>query len=199
MTVSNAPWPVVPPMNTNSSPLMDTVPHYPASFPLPDRQPYAYGVDMGVVRSQMAAGNARQRRLYRFQPHMLQLSFHLRFEDLYEWQNWVSAWAYSWFALPVSTKYAGGPPIPSSIRPEVVRFTSDLAVTMEGWDYVAVTVAAEMSIDAEVRNPPIGVSGWVIGGTPAGPSDAWMIGGTPASPSPDWAIGGTPDLPSSLV
>lgn len=179
--------------------LAANVPRYPRDFVIPDRQPYAYGVDMGVVRSQMAAGNARQRRLYNIMPHAFGLSFHMRIEELFLWQAWVNAHAYSWFTLPVSTMYAGTPPTPSNIRYEVLRFTSDLAVTMEGWNWVSVAVSAELAPDAFANLPPIGVGPWIIGGTPGDPNSAqWVIGGTPAAPSPEFAIGGTPAVPSSL-
>lgn len=196
------------PINTMNQPLnadpvsalAASVPQYPADFVVPDRQPYAYQVDMGVVRSEMAAGNARQRRAYRIMPHYLALSFHMRIEELYLWQNWINQFGYDYFLCPVSVMYAGGPPAPANMRREVLRFTSDLQITMDGWNFVGVTVAAELSNDAQTANPPIGLGGWIVGGTPADPNSLqWYVGGTPAAPSPAWATGGTPGAPSSLV
>lgn len=176
------------------------LPHYPADFVIPDRQPYAYTVDMGVVRSAMAAGNARQRRIYNIMPHALALSFHMRIEELAIWQSWVNANAYSWFRCPVSTMYAGAPPTPGNIRNEILRFTGDLQITSDGWNWVGVAVTAELSPDAFAFFPPVAAGGWIVGGTPAAPNSAlWFIGGTPAAPSPAWAIGGTPAFPSSVV
>jgi hypothetical protein len=179
--------------------LLADLPRYPGNFPVPDREPYSYAVDMGVVRSEMAAGNSRQRRAYKVMPHYLSLSFHMRIEELYLWQNWIDAFGYEWFVCPVSTMYAGGPPVPANLRDEVLRFTSDLAIGMEGWDWVSVTVAAELSGDAQASNIGYGTHGWVIGGTPADPSVDWIIGGTPAAPSPDWVIAGTATFPASLL
>lgn len=180
--------------------LAASVPEYPAEFPIPDRQPYAYSVDMGVIRSEMAAGNARQRRAYRVMPHAFGLSFHLRFEELTLWQNWVNAYGYSWFLCPVSTMYAGLPPEPENLRYEVLRFTGNLDVQSEGWDWAAVSVAAELAPDAEAANPGPGAAGWIISGTPATPSGAaWYIGGTPGEPSPGVVAGGTPALPSGFA
>lgn len=180
-------------------PMAAAVPSYPEIFVIPDRQPYSYKVDMGVIRSEMAAGNARQRRAYRIMPHALALSFHMRIEELYLWQNWINEFAYSYFLCPVSTMYAGGPPVAGNIRYEVLRFTSDLQVQMEGWDWVSVQVGAELSNDAQANNPPIGINPWIVGGTPAAPNSAlWYVGGRPLSPSPAWATAGTPAFPSSL-
>lgn len=196
----NAPTPPFAPSRPfprSTSGMAATAPAYPATFVIPDRQPYSYSVDMGIIRSEMAAGNARQRRAFTNMPHALSLSFHMRIEELWYWQNWVNTYAYSWFLCPVSTMYAGGPPAPSNLRYEVLRFTSDLQVAMDGWDWVAVTVAAELSANAESH---IDFGDWIIGGTPAAPnSDLWHIGGTPADPSPEWALAGTPARPSSLV
>ncbi len=175
-----------------------SVPKYPDAFAVPDRAPYSYQVDMGVVRSQMAAGNSRQRRLYKIMPHYLALSFHMRFEELYFWQRWVNQFAYEFFACPVSTMYAGGPPHPSNMRHEVLRFTGDLAIAMDGWNWATVTVSAELSGDAFAELLPIGWAPWIVGGTPENPNSAtWYVGGTPAAPSPDWVIGGDPGNPSS--
>jgi len=172
---------------------------YPSSFPVPDRQPYAYAVDMAVVRSDFSAGNARQRRAFRNMPHAFALSFHMRIEELFFWQNWVNANAFDWFHCPVSTMYAGGPPEAENLRHEILRFTSDLNVQMDGWNWVSVTVAAELSGDAFATLTPWGAGGWIIGGTPGDPSIDWIIGGTPGAPSPDWVIPGTPAFPAILV
>ena len=72
-------------------------PTYPGDFPLPDRAPYSIAVDMGVVRSDMAAGNSRQRRMFTNMPQMFGLSFKLHTAELADWQNWVNDNAYRWF------------------------------------------------------------------------------------------------------
>lgn len=187
------------PIPRSPSALAASVPRYPADFPIADREPYSYRVDMGVVRSEMAAGNARQRRAYSIMPHSFALSFHMRVEELYLWQNWINAHGFAWFLCPVSTMYAGSPPAAANLRYEVLRLTSDLQVSMNGWDWVGVTVAAELANDAQAINPPIGLGGWIIGGTPAAPSTDWIIAGTPAAPSPVWVLAGTAEFPSSLA
>lgn len=180
-------------------PPADGFPAYPLDFPIADRVPYSLGVDMGVIRSEFAAGNARQRRLYRAMPTALALQFHMRFDALYLWQNWINANGFDWFYCPVSTMYAGGPPNPDNMRYELLRFTGDLAITADGWNYAAVTVTAELSPLAEAMNPGGASGGWIIGGTPASPSGGWIIGGTPITPPPDTITGGTPAFPSSLA
>jgi hypothetical protein len=173
-------------------------PQYPATFPIPNRQPYGYGVDMGVVRSDFAAGNARQRRAFRTMPTALALSFSMRIEDLYTWQNWVNANAFDWFACPVSTMFAGSPPTPGNTRFELLRFTSDLSVQMEGFNWVAIQVAAELAPDAQAANPGWGAGGWIVGGTPASPSPDWVIGGSPVGPSTGAIIAGSPAIPATF-
>lgn len=176
----------------------DALEIYPTVFPIPDRQPYSYSVDMGLVRSEFAAGNSRQRRQYNTMPHMLALAFHLRVEELFLWQTWVNQFAYTWIHCPVSTMYAGQPPDPVNLRYETLRFASDIAVAMDGFDWLAITVAAELSNDAHSSAPPIGLGGWIIGGKPATPSPIWTLAGTPAAPSPDWIEAGTPADPASF-
>jgi hypothetical protein len=180
--------------------LLAAAPVYPADFPIADRSPYTIAVDMGVIRSQMAAGNTRQRRAYRTMPHALALAFHMRVEHLFAWQQWINEFAYSWISMPVSTMYAGEPPTDSSIRREILRFTGDLAIAMDGWDWVSVSVTAELSPDANASAPPVGLGGWIVAGTPeaAGP-EGWVIAGTPGTPSEQWVIAGTPDLPSAWI
>lgn len=187
------------PLARPATALAASVPEYPLQFPIPDRQPYAYQVDMGVVRSEMAAGNSRQRRAFIVMPHQLGLSFHMRVEELYFWQSWVNQFAYSWFLCPVSTMYAGAPPAAANMRLEVLRFTGNLDVQMDGWNWVAVSVPAELSADAQATVPPFGDGGWIIGGTPGAPDNgAWYIGGTPAAPARDTVTAGTPAFPAAV-
>lgn len=171
---------------------------YPSTFAVADRAPYSMSVDMGLVRSEFAAGNSRQRRGYSVMPHMINLTFHMTVEELFLWQTWVNQFAYSFFHCPVSTMYAGQPPDPVNLRYEILRFASDLAISMDGWDWVAVTVVAELSNDAQTTAPPIGLAGWIVGGRPNSPSPDWVIAGTPDAPSPDWVLAGTPAFPSSF-
>lgn len=176
----------------------DGFPVYPGDFPFAARLPYSYAVDMGVIRSEMAAGNARQRRIFRTMPHALALAFELRVTELYLWQGWVNAFAFDWFYCPVSTMYAAGPPEAQTVRYELVRFTGDLGVTMNGHNLVSVAVAAELSPQAFADAPPAGVGPWVVAGTPGASSTDWMIGGSPAAPSPATCIAGSPAFPASL-
>jgi hypothetical protein len=171
---------------------------YPSDFPIADRSPYSYAVDMGVVRSEFSAGNSRQRRAYTIMPHVISLVFHMRVEDSYVWQTWINGNAYTFFHCPVSTMYAGEPPDNTNLRYEILRFTSDLAVTMDGWDWVGFTVAAELSNDAHSTAPPVALGGWIVGGQPPAPSSDLFIGGTPAAPSVAWVLAGTPSAPSSF-
>jgi hypothetical protein len=175
----------------------DNLPVYPSAFVIADRSPYSYKVDMGLLRSEFAAGNARQRRAYDVMPHMLALSFHMRVEQLFAWQEWINANGFGWFHCPVSTAYAGEPPDPATIRYEILRFASDLDIAADGWDWFAIGVAAELSNDAQTTAPPIGAGGWIVGGAPSTPSPDTFTAGTPAAPAPDWVLAGTPQVPST--
>lgn len=168
---------------------------YPTSFPVANRVPYAIGVDMGVVRSDFAAGNARQRRQYRIMPQALALAFQVRVDELNVWQNWINAHAYEWFLCPVSTMYSA----PATIRYEALRFTGDLQMSSIGWNLVEVTVAAELAPDAIANDPGFGAAGWIVGGSPAAPSSPdWIAGGTPSAPAGDTFTAGTPSLPAGF-
>jgi hypothetical protein len=143
---------------TAAIPFTTPLPFYLDNFPLPDQAPYSIAVDMGIVRSPMAAGNVRQRRLYDNMPQLFSLQFHMHTAELWVWQTWVNETAYNWFYLPLASMYAGdGQGLPGGMLSyHIARFTSDLAVTLEGYDWYSVTVAAEISpqMFATAPRPP---------------------------------------------
>src|SRR6188768_3475944 len=124
---------------------------YPPSFPLPDRTPYSLGVDMGLIRSEMAAGNARQRRIFRHMPTALALTFHMNTATLFQWQQWVNFYAYDWFNLPLMDMYSGYSG--ALITAQAARFTSDLRLVMDGHDWWAVSVSAELNFGLSALLP----------------------------------------------
>lgn len=178
-------------------PPADGFPVYPATFPVAERVPYAVTVDMGVIRSDFAAGNARQRRAYRTMPHALALTFRLRTTELLTWQNWVNAYAFEWFYCPVATMYAGEPPAPGTLSYELLRFTGNLDAQALGWNLHALSVFAELSPAAEAANAGWGAGGWIVGGTPPAPSPVWIIAGGPFEPAAALIVAGSPPIPAS--
>lgn len=119
------------------------MPAYPSTFALPRFAPHTYTVDMGVMRTQMDGGNARQRRLYDVMPHGYQLEFVVRLVDLFDWQDWVNLYAYDYFDLPLVSwlsSQAGVRALATS-----ARFISDLEFEFNGPDDVVVRVGAELS------------------------------------------------------
>ena len=157
---------------------------YPDNFPLPLRDPYAYMVDMGVVRTAMESGGPRQRRRYGSMPHYFTLEFIVAVSDLLGWQQWVNSNAYDWFELPLVNVITIGQSLCENYC--LARFISDLNISVLTKDYFRIGVDAEL-MPGQVNSNPTRTN-WIIGRTPADPSPDWVIGGTPASPSPDWTI-----------
>jgi hypothetical protein len=116
---------------------------YPSSFPAPRCAPHSWTVDMGVLRTQMDGGNARQRRLYDVMPSSWQLEFAVELAQLFEWQAWVNANAYDYFDLPL-VSWLSSQAGQRAMLTEA-RFTSDLQIEFAGPDNVVVRVAAELS------------------------------------------------------
>lgn len=157
---------------------------YPPGYPLPQRDPYAYSVDMGVYRTAMESGAPRQRRRYATQPHYFNLEFIVPVADIDTWQQWINQNAYEFFYLPLVNHITIGSTMCGNFC--LARFTSDLAISVLTKDFLRVTVAAELQPGQNNTNPTR--TDWIIGGTPAAPSLDWVIGGTPSSPSPDWTV-----------
>lgn len=159
-------------------------PRYPAGYPLPQRDPYTYNVDMGVARYAMENGSPRQRRVYFAMPHYFQLTFIVPRTSLNAWQKWVNDNAYNWFELPLVNIITIGQTMCANYCS--CRFMSDLAVSVLTKENFRIAVEAELKPGQSNTNP--GVLPWIIGGTPATPSPEWVIGGTPANPSPNWVV-----------
>jgi len=116
---------------------------YPVAFPPPRLTPHEWDVDMGLLRTPMEGGFARQRRLFTVMPHAWTLEFALELTQLFAWQSWVNTYAYDFFRLPMISwlsSQAG-----TRTRAHLVRFTSNLKVTYTPGDSVTVAVTAELS------------------------------------------------------
>ena len=175
-----------------------TTPIYPASLPCPLIKPYQVDVNMGVLRTPMDSGHARQRRLHRRMPHIFTLEFALSIDQLGRWQPWVNEFGYDWFQLDLSTMYSGQ--VRELFTKHEVRFISDLKYRTLMHGHVLMQVQAELSPAQNLLGPPQPSWDWIVGGSPGNPSTPdWYIGGKPATPSADIVNPGTPANPAALV
>ena len=167
---------------------------YPAAYPQPLMLPYNVNVDMGVLRTPMDGGLARQRRLYDVMPHLFELCFIVNHAQLFSWQQWVNQYAYDFFELELVSRISSQ--AGQRCATHFVRFTTDLAFELIDKGLFRVQVAAELS-PAQVSNydPPAGDT-WIIAGGPSAPSPGTVEGGIPDAPSPNSVIAGTPAAPS---
>lgn len=121
-----------------------TTPTYPPEFRCAQITPYNIAVDMGLLRTAMEGGNARQRRLYRTMPHTFALDFIMTVVELGDWQAWVNENAFDWFVMPeLESMYSGQAGLTAS--PHTIRFTSNLAIDNPAYGWVRVKVSAELA------------------------------------------------------
>jgi len=118
---------------------------YPAEFQCAQITPYSLTVDMGVLRTAMDGGGARQRRLYRTMPTVYALEFVMTVEQLGEWQVWVNDNGYDYFTIDNLESYQAG--LEGKVSsPHVIRFISNLAIDNPVFGWVRVKVQAEGAI-----------------------------------------------------
>jgi len=109
------------------------------NVPCPSIADFSYDADMGVLRTPVNAGYARQRRRYKTQPRTYQLTWRLTTEQLNSWEIFAQKYGYNWFFLPMTT---GQSPFWFPAE-HPVRFISNYSVSLETRDIWAVTVEAE--------------------------------------------------------
>jgi len=108
-------------------------------IPCPSIETFGYTADMGILRTQVARGRHRQRRLYLDQPRTYQLSWNLSTEALNKWERFAQDYGYSWHRIPAITgQVPGWFPVEHP-----VRFTSNYEVNLIREDLWEVTVQAE--------------------------------------------------------
>jgi len=71
--------------------------------PTPSIDAFNYEADMGVLRTTVATGKARQRRLYTDQPRRYDLSWVLTTGQLNVWEGFAQKYGYNWHFLPMVT------------------------------------------------------------------------------------------------
>lgn len=143
--------------------------NYPTGFQCPQIKPYSLGVDMGVLRTPMQGGNARQRRMYRHMPTVFRLEFIIQALDLGEWQSWVNRFAYDYFVINIESMWSGSSGVIAA--PHLVRFISDLEMENVTYGWIRVRVQAELSPNQwSIAGPLLPTYQWIVGGTPGAPA-----------------------------
>jgi len=172
---------------------------YPDTFRCAQWTPYRIAVDMGLLRTEMEGGGARQRRLYRTMPHRFQLEFVMMTVELGAWQRWVNANAYDFFTMArLESFYSGELGEISSAHS--IRFIGDLEIDNPTYGWVRVKVPAELDPRQQaLYGPNTPPNNWLIAGTPPAPSTDHVIAGTPAAPSLPLVSAGTPARPAAII
>src|SRR6187549_3467750 len=115
---------------------------YPADFRCAQISPYSLAVDMGVVRTPMDGGNARQRRAYFDMPTLYSLEFVMTVQELGRWQEWANDNAYDYFVIDNLESWQSGK-LGRIASPHNIRFISDLTIDNPVYGWVRVKVQAE--------------------------------------------------------
>ena len=171
---------------------------YPAKYPRPLIEGYQITTDMGVRRTEMNSGFAKQRRLYRTMPLYFNFTFTVKISDLHDWQIWVDDNAYDWFEMDATSHLSGYEG--DNCSPHVIRFMSDLTITPIDHNFVNVNVKAEMSHEFKYEIPVPKTNDWIVARTPGNPATPDLyFAGTPVAPSVNDIQAGTPPFPAAVV
>lgn len=169
---------------------------YPEFLPAPQVSGYGVETITGVSAVTFERGNTRQRRSIRRERHVFNLSLVLTMPDLWAWQSWANQYGYDWHTMNLQTHYAGL--AGTTLLPHLVRYISDITIEPVGFDYVRVSLQAEMDANTLPGGLVDFTGNWYLGGTPAAPSSSnWVLGGTPASPSVNFIVAGSPGNPAA--
>lgn len=128
-----------------------SIPLWPKTLPMPDRDGYQYGIEFGLMRTVMQGGYARQRRTVFGMPATFNMSFRMNTAQLAILQTFLHAYGYSWFAMDL---VSGGARV---VRPasdcvlHKVRFISNPSHDMIGPNVWRVTLSAEVQSMIDVR------------------------------------------------
>lgn len=168
---------------------------WPTGLPNPTMSPHNFDARMGVVRTGMAAGNAKQRRMFKHMPSIWSVEWHATTAQMQQITQFAHRNGYAWFELPLVSMYAT-----DNISPLTVRLVEGLAYRSLGHDWWSITTAVEVSPEV-YQTAPVITNRWIVARTPVSPSSPdWYIAGSPNAPStPDWVLAGTPATPSAFA
>jgi len=171
-------------------------PVYPETFRCAQWTPYQVAVDMGVLRTPMESGLARQRRLYRTMPTQFRLEFVMTVPELGAWQRWVNQFGYDYFTMGRLESYYAGL-VGEISSPHSIRFISNLEYDNPVYGWVRVKVQAELDPLQPLPGPPVPTNAWIIAGTPPVPSNAITI--ISDFTLVDFVAAGTPAYPAAVL
>lgn len=167
---------------------------YPSGLPTALVQDYRVEVSYGVSAVAFERGNSRQRKSVTTQRHVFGLSFVFTVPELWTWQSWANAQGYDWHYMDLISSYSGA----ARAIPHLIRYIGDISFQTVDLEHVRVSVQAEMDLNTLPLGDIVPSGDWIIGGTPAAPSNSNSIqAGTPAAPSPDFIIAGSPGVPAA--
>jgi len=136
-----------------------TNPKYPDSFPTPTVAGYGIDVDMGLTRTEMEKGIAKQRRRYTNMPHKYTCNFVMDYSVLVSWQSWINEFGYDWFDIELSSMYSSLQD-PNCLL-HSARVISNLSITplsARAWKVSAILETVQVPADA-----PTVIGSWISG------------------------------------
>ncbi len=169
---------------------------YPLGLPAPLVSGYQVDVAYGVTAVTFERGNTRQRKSVTTQRHTFGLSFVFTVPELWTWQSWANRYGYDWHYINLISSYSAANA--NRAIPHLVRYIGDISFQIVDLEHVRVSVQAEMDLNTLPQGDVILTGNWIIGGTPASPSNSnSILAGTPAAPSTDFIVAGSPGTPAA--
>jgi len=111
-------------------------------MPCPAIEGFGYSSGMGVLRTTVATGHARQRRLHLEEPRTYNLTWQLTTTQLRDFEAFASNHGYAWHFMPMVTgQVYGWFPVEHPLR-----FISDYSVELLREDLWGVSVQAEQYV-----------------------------------------------------
>lgn len=121
-----------------------TIPLWPSTLPMPDRDGYQYAIEFGLMRTVMQGGYTRQRRTVFGMPATFAMSFRMNTVQLATLQTFLHNYGFSWFAMDLVSGAA------RIVRPAAdcvlhkVRFITNPTHDLIGPNVWRVTLQAEV-------------------------------------------------------
>lgn len=168
--------------------------NYPDGLPIPNATPYNWDVGLGVVTTQMNAGNRLLRRKLDHLPHQFAFVFSMDTSDMNTFVMFVDLIGSDWFNIPALSMWTVDGP--NFIKKIPVRFITNLSIDADGFNWWNISIGAEISPDV-YWNTLAGP--WIDAGHVYQPSINWIDGGIMPNASPVWIDAGTVSRPSGRI
>jgi hypothetical protein len=133
------------------TPYTTTLPTWPVTLPVPDRDGYQYDLNFGVVRTEMSGGTVRQRRTVWGMPATFALSFRMNTAQLGTLQTFLDTYGYGWFAMDLVSGAARVMDARLDCLLHRVRFVSNPMHQMIAPNLWRVTITAEVEAMRDPR------------------------------------------------